>query len=48
MIKDEVLKITSEQIRDGDLIRRVYNVADLVIPIPNFVPIEQYGFSGLD
>jgi general secretion pathway protein D len=47
MIKDEVLKITSEQIRDGELVRRVYNVADLVIPIPNFVPSSNMGLQGL-
>lgn len=46
-IKDEVLKITSEQIRDGDLKRKVYNVADLVIPIPNFVPSSNIGLQGL-
>ena len=38
VVKDEVLKITSEQHREGDLIARTYNVADLVIPIPNFQP----------
>ena len=47
MVKDEVLKITSEQIRDGDLVRVVYNVADLVIPIPNFVPSSNMGLQGL-
>jgi general secretion pathway protein D len=47
MIKDEVLKVTSEQIRDGDLELRVYNVADLVIPIPNFVPSSNMGLQGL-
>lgn len=38
VIQDETLKITTEQMRDGQLVRKVYNVADLVIPIPNFVP----------
>lgn len=38
VVKDEVLKITSEQMRDGQVYRVTYNVADLVIPIPNFVP----------
>lgn len=47
MIKDEVLKVTSEQIRDGELVRHVYNVADLVIPIPNFVPSSNMGLQGL-
>jgi len=47
MIKDEVLKVTSEQIRDGDVITKTYNVADLVIPIPNFVPNTNMGLQGL-
>jgi len=47
MIKDEVLKITSEQIRDGDRTTETYNVADLVIPIPNFVPNTNMGLQGL-
>ncbi len=38
VIKDEVLKITSEQMRDGQVYTVTYNVSDLVIPIPNFVP----------
>ncbi len=47
MIKDEVLTITSEQLRDGDVEVVVYNVADLVIPIPNFVPTSGMGLQGL-
>jgi general secretion pathway protein D len=47
MIKDEVLKITSEDIRDGEIIRHVYPVGDLVIPIPNFVPSNNMGLQGL-
>jgi general secretion pathway protein D len=46
-IKDEVLKITSEDIRDGDVQRKVYPVGDLVIPIPNFVPNNNMGLQGL-
>jgi len=46
VIKDEVLKITSEQYRDGDLYQQVYNVADLVVPIPNFVPSTGMGLAG--
>lgn len=38
VIKDEVLKITSEQLRDGEVYSVSYPVADLVVPIPNFVP----------
>jgi len=47
MIKDEVLMVTSEQLRDGEVKPRVYNVADLVIPIPNFVPTSNMGLQGL-
>jgi general secretion pathway protein D len=47
VIKDEVLKITSEQLRDGETYSKVYNVADLVIPIPNFVPNNNIGLQGL-
>ncbi|HTU24300.1 MAG TPA: hypothetical protein VMF30_02810, partial [Pirellulales bacterium] len=45
VIKDEVLKITSEQLKDGEVITKTYNVADLVIPIPNFVPNGRMGLS---
>ena len=47
MVDDEVLKITSEQIRDGEVYTKVYNVSDLVIPIPNFVPSSDIGLQGL-
>jgi len=47
MVKDEVLKVTSEQVRDGEVVPLVYNVADLVIPIPNFVPSNNMGLQGL-
>lgn len=46
VIKDEVLKITSEQLRDGETITRTYDVADLVIPIPNFTPNGRTGLAG--
>ena len=46
VIKDEVLKITSEQLRDGEVYTVTYNVADLVIPIPNFVPNSRMGLAG--
>ncbi len=39
VVKDEVLKITSEQMRDNQVYTVTYPVADLVIPIPNFVPM---------
>ncbi len=47
VVKNEVLKVTSEQIRDGELVTLAYNVADLVIPIPNFVPSSNMGLAGL-
>jgi len=46
VIKDEVLKITSEQQREGEVFREVYSVADLVMPIPNFVPSPHMGLAG--
>lgn len=46
VIKDEVLKITSEQLRDGEIYPITYNVADLVIPIPNFAPNGRMGLAG--
>jgi general secretion pathway protein D len=46
-IQDEVLKITSEEIRDGEVYQKVYAVGDLVIPIPNFVPTNNMGLQGL-
>ncbi|WP_425400984.1 hypothetical protein [Aeoliella sp.] len=47
IIKDEVLKITSEHLKEGEISPRVYDVADLVIPIPNFVPDNNIGLQGL-
>jgi general secretion pathway protein D len=46
VIKDEVLKITSEQLRDGHVYAVTYNVADLVVPIPNFRPDQNMGMTG--
>ncbi len=46
VIKDEVLKITSEQLKDGEIYPVTYSVADLVIPIPNFVPSPGMGLGG--
>jgi len=46
VVEDEVLKITSEQLRGGELYTVTYNVADLVIPIPNFVPSPRMGLAG--
>jgi general secretion pathway protein D len=47
VVTDEVLKITSEQLRDGEIYPEIYQVADLVIPIPNFVPSSNIGLQGL-
>ncbi len=38
MIQNEVLLVTSSQNRDKNTDAQVYYVADLVMPIPNFVP----------
>jgi len=46
IIKNDVLKITSEQFRDGDVYTQTYNVADLVVPIPNFGPNARMGLAG--
>lgn len=47
VVKDEVLKITSDQLQKGELKQQVYYVADLVTPIPNFVPSNNIGLQGL-
>jgi general secretion pathway protein D len=46
VIKDEVLKVTSAHLKDGEVYTVTYNVADLVIPIPNFVPTVNMGLTG--
>jgi general secretion pathway protein D len=46
VVKDEVLKITSEQAKAGQVYTVTYNVADLVIPIPNFVGGPNMGLAG--
>jgi general secretion pathway protein D len=46
VVKNEVLKITSERYRNGDSYTKVYHVADLVIPIPNFVGGQGMGLQG--
>jgi general secretion pathway protein D len=38
VIENDVLKVTSEGARSSKVYAQVYDVADLVIPIPNFVP----------
>ena len=47
VIKNEVLKVTSEQISEGELQLVTYNVADLVVPIPNFVPGSSPGLQNM-
>ncbi len=46
VIQDEVLLVTTESARDSNVFVQVYNVADLVIPIPNFVPSYNMGLPG--
>jgi general secretion pathway protein D len=46
VIQDEVLRVTSEQTRNANVYHEVYNVADLVIPIPNFIPGYNTGLAG--
>jgi general secretion pathway protein D len=46
VIQHEVLRITSEQTRDANTYSEVYYVADLVMPIPNFVPSYNIGLPG--
>ncbi|REK17213.1 MAG: general secretion pathway protein GspD [Planctomycetota bacterium] len=46
VIQNEVLKVTSEQLCDGVTDARIYDVADLVIPIPNFTPNGRFGLQG--
>jgi general secretion pathway protein D len=46
LIQDEVLRITSEHNRISDTYVHVYDVADLVIPIPNFIPSYNMGLAG--
>ncbi|MCU0871627.1 MAG: general secretion pathway protein GspD, partial [Pirellulaceae bacterium] len=46
VIQNEVLRVTSEQTRNANTYPRVYNVADLVIPIPNFIPSYNVGLPG--
>lgn len=46
VINNDVLKITSSQTKNSDVYTLVYDVADLVIPIPNFVPGYNTGLPG--
>ncbi len=46
VIQNEVLLITSEQNRKTNTYAKVYYVADLVTPIPNFTPSYNMGLPG--
>ena len=46
VIQDEVLRITSETARAGDVYPKPYYVGDLVIPIPNFMPGNNNHLAG--
>lgn len=46
VVKNEVLMITSAQLRDGEVYPKTYDVSDLVTPIPNFVPNARMGLAG--
>ncbi|HEY1603955.1 MAG TPA: hypothetical protein VGG64_30420 [Pirellulales bacterium] len=46
IVKNEVLNITSEEMRDGEVYTDTYNVGDLIVPIPNFTPDGNMGLTG--
>lgn len=46
VIKNEVLKITSDRLRSEEVYPVTYPVGDLIIPIPNFVPTSRMGLAG--
>src|SRR5262249_47145428 len=46
VIKNEVLLITSDDVRRGQLYTVTYPVGDLIIRIPNFTPNGQEGLNG--
>jgi general secretion pathway protein D len=45
-IQNEVLRITSAAVEEQNTYSRVYYVADLVMPIPNFTPSYNLGLPG--
>lgn len=45
VVSDEVLKITSANQKQGKIFQNTYQVADLIVPIPNFVPNGNDGIS---
>src|SRR6185369_16995829 len=46
VIQNEVLRITSEQTKDSNVYAKAYYVADLIMPIPNFVNNGSLGLPG--
>ena len=46
VVRNEVLEVTSKNSKDANTYAQVYYVADLVIPIPNFVPSYNMGLPG--
>lgn len=46
VIQDEVIRVTSQALRNEQMYQKTYYVADLVIPIPNFVPSYNMGLPG--
>jgi general secretion pathway protein D len=46
VVQDEVLRVTSEEVRRGKVYQQTYKVADLVLTIPNFVPNNNVGLPG--
>ena len=46
IIRHEVLTVTSEQMKSGQIETRTYPVGDLVMPIPNFVASPRMGLAG--
>ena len=45
MIQDEMLKITTHRAAQGNLVRKVYSVADLVIPIDDFITPDSQNYE---
>jgi general secretion pathway protein D len=45
-VRNEVLDVVSKNSKDANTYAQVYYVADLVIPIPNFVPSYNMGLPG--
>lgn len=46
VVRNEVLDVVSKNSKDANTYAQVYYVADLVIPIPNFVPSYNMGLPG--